>query len=301
MSQSESAVLHIDLPLKRVASGKVREVFAVDDDHLLFVASDRLSAFDVIMTNGVPGKGQILTQLAIFWFQQLAHLGPDHLVAHEVTDFPRSLAAHADLLTGRSMLVKRCDIIPIEAIVRGYLAGSGWAEYQRSGTICDIPLPPNLPESAALPLPLFTPSTKAAIGDHDENISPQRAAEIIGHDLAEQLAQRALATYRWAHDFARQRGIILADTKFEFGLREGQLILADEVLTPDSSRFWPADDYATGRSQVSFDKQFVRDWLESIHFDKQTPLSLPETVVNETRQRYVEAFERITGSSPNLP
>ena len=294
----DTAQLTIDLPLEHLASGKVREVFAVDDEHLLFVASDRLSAFDVIMKNGVPQKGIILTQMAIFWFEQLAHLGPHHLVAHEVADFPASLKAHADLLRGRSMLVKRCNIIPIEAIVRGYLAGSGWKEYQAQQTICDIPLPAGLVESSKLPTSIFTPSTKAEIGDHDENISPERAAEIIGSDLSNALSERSLATYQAAHDYAEQRGIILADTKFEFGLdSSGSLILADEVLTPDSSRFWPAADYEAGRTQASYDKQFVRNWLESIDFDKQTAITLPDDVVKGTQERYLEAYEKLTGKT----
>ena len=293
----DSAQLTIDLPLEHLASGKVREVFAVDQEHLLFVASDRLSAFDVIMNNGVPGKGIILTQMAIFWFEQLAHLGPHHLVAYDVADFPKNLQAHAAVLRGRSMLVKRCEIIPIEAIVRGYLAGSGWKEYQAKQTICDIHLPAGLVESSKLPESIFTPSTKAAIGDHDQNISPERAAEIVGQELAETLAKRSLETYQAAHDHAEQRGIILADTKFEFGLNNGDLVLADEVLTPDSSRFWPADDYEAGRSQASYDKQYVRNWLESIDFDKQSAITLPDDVVAGTQQRYVQAYEKLTGKA----
>ncbi|TVR44865.1 MAG: phosphoribosylaminoimidazolesuccinocarboxamide synthase [Planctomycetota bacterium] len=293
-------VLEIDLPLTKVASGKVREVFAVDDEHLLFVASDRLSAYDVVLRSGIPDKGKILTQMAVFWFQQLAAAKPHHLVAHEVADFPRALAPYADLLAGRSLLVKRCKIIPIEAIVRGYLAGSGWAEYERQGSVCGIPLPPGLNESARLPEPLFTPSTKAEIGDHDENISPAEAAARIGESLADSLAKRAIALYQEAHGWAAERGIVLADTKFEFGLRDGQLILADEVLTPDSSRFWPADDYAPGRPQASFDKQYVRDWLTSINFDKQTPIALPDSVVTETRRRYLEAYRILSGRDPVL-
>ena len=297
---SERALLSIELPLPRIASGKVREVFAIDDDHLLFVASDRLSAFDVIMLNGIPDKGRILTQMAVFWFEQLAHLGPHHLVSAAVEDLPQAVAAYRDQLRGRSLIVKRCDIVPLEAIVRGYLAGSGWQEYQERGSVCDIPLPAGLEQCAALPQPLFTPSTKAAIGDHDENISPQRAAEIVGADLSQAIAQRALATYQAAHDLAAEKGMILADTKFEFGLRDGQLLLADEVLTPDSSRFWDREHYQPGRNQASFDKQFVRDWLLSIDYDKHTPLTLPDEIVAETHARYCDAFQRLTGREPEL-
>ncbi|TVR07683.1 MAG: phosphoribosylaminoimidazolesuccinocarboxamide synthase [Planctomycetota bacterium] len=297
---SHDALLHIELPLARVASGKVREVFAIDDQYLLFVASDRLSAFDVIMRNGIPDKGRILTQMAVFWFEQLAHLGAHHLVSDAVDDLPAAVADHRDILRGRSLIVKRCDIIPLEAIVRGYIAGSGWQEYQQHGSICGIPLPPGLSQCAALPKPLFTPSTKAAIGDHDENISPQRATEIVGADLSQAIAERALATYQAAHDLAASKGIILADTKFEFGLRDGQLLLADEVLTPDSSRFWDRATYQPGHNQASFDKQFVRDWLLSIDYDKHTPLTLPDSIVEETRARYCQAFQRLTGRQPAL-
>lgn len=297
---ADSALLNIELPgLEKIAQGKVRDIFAVDADHLLLVASDRLSAFDVIMNNGIPDKGKILTQLSVFWFSLLGDMGPHHLVTANVDDMPAAVRAHASTLRGRSMLVKRCEILPVEAIVRGYLAGSGWKEYGSKQTVCDIPLPAGLLESSALPEVLYTPSSKAAIGDHDENISPDKAEEILG-EWARPVAERAIATYSTAANHARERGLILADTKFEFGIRDGQLILADEVLTPDSSRYWPADDYEPGRSQHAFDKQFVRDYLESINFDKSTPVTLPDEVISATRDRYLEAYQRITGTAADL-
>jgi phosphoribosylaminoimidazole-succinocarboxamide synthase len=297
-----SALLNSECPdLELVARGKVRDVYGVDDRHLLFVATDRLSAFDVVMTNGIPDKGKILTQLSVYWFDLLAPLGRHHLVATELADMPKSVQAYGDQLDGRCLLVERCRILPVEAIVRGYLAGSGWKEYRSKGTVCDIPLPDGLIESDRLPAPLFTPSTKADIGDHDENISPEKAAEIIGADHAAAVEAQAIACYEKAHAYAAERGLILADTKFEFGIADnGDMILADEVLTPDSSRYWPADDYEPGRGQQAFDKQYVRDWLEDIGFDKQTPIALPEEVIAQTRSRYIDAYRLITGSEPRI-
>jgi phosphoribosylaminoimidazole-succinocarboxamide synthase len=292
-----ACLLRADLPgLELLARGKVRDVFAVDAEHLLFVASDRLSAFDVVMANGIPGKGVILTQLSLFWFDLLKHVCPNHLITADVDAMPAAVRAHADVLRGRTMLVKRLAILPVEAIVRGYLAGSGWKEYRHAGTVCGLGLPAGLSESARLPQALYTPSTKAAIGAHDENISPARAAVILGAQAAG-VERAALALYRAAHDHAATRGIILADTKFEFGTNaQGELILADEVLTPDSSRFWPADRYAAGRAQDSYDKQYVRDWLEQIRFDKNGPgIVLPEDVIARTRAKYLDAFRQLTG------
>jgi phosphoribosylaminoimidazole-succinocarboxamide synthase len=292
-----ACLLRADLPgLELLARGKVRDVFAVDAEHLLFVASDRLSAFDVVMANGIPGKGVILTQLSLFWFDLLKHVCPNHLITADVDAMPAAVRAHADVLRGRTMLVKRLAILPVEAIVRGYLAGSGWKEYRHAGTVCGLGLPAGLSESARLPQALYTPSTKAAIGAHDENISPARAAVILGAQAAG-VERAALALYRAAHDHAATRGIILADTKFEFGTNaQGELILADEVLTPDSSRFWPADRYAAGRAQDSYDKQYVRDWLEQVRFDKNGPgIVLPEDVIARTRAKYLDAFRQLTG------
>ena len=297
-----TALLSTDCPnLKLAARGKVRDIYEIDSGHLLFVATDRLSAFDVVMRNGIPGKGVILTQLSLFWFDLLQDTVPNHLVTAELAQMPRSVQAYRDQLEGRSMMVRKLRILPIESIVRGYLAGSGWKEYQASRTVCGLPLPSGLRECDRLPSPLFTPSTKAAIGTHDENISPARAAEIIGAPLARQMEELTLAIYDRAAAHAASRGILLADTKFEFGLDPaGQMVLADEVLTPDSSRFWPADGYAPGRVQPSFDKQFVRDYLESIQFDKCTPVELPDHVIQGTLGKYLEAFRLITGSDLKL-
>jgi phosphoribosylaminoimidazole-succinocarboxamide synthase len=297
-----SVLLQSDCPgLSLLARGKVRDIYAVDDAHLLFVATDRISAFDVVMATGIPGKGRILTQLSRFWFEQLRDVCPHHMVEAEMDRMPAAVRAHRDQLEGRALLVRRLRILPVEAIVRGYLAGSGWKEYQASGTVCGIALPPGLRESDRLPAPLFTPSTKAALGTHDENISPARAAEILGDAPAREVERLSLALYTRAAEHARQRGILLADTKFEFGVdASGAVVLADEALTPDSSRFWPADDYAPGRGQRSFDKQYLRDYLESIRFDKTTPVTLPPDVVEHTLARYVEAFRLLTGRAPDL-
>jgi phosphoribosylaminoimidazole-succinocarboxamide synthase len=288
-------VLKLDLPgIKKVRSGKVREVFDLGDRFLL-VASDRISAFDVIMPNGIPQKGEVLTQISHFWFAQFSGLVPNHLLASAKDPLPKELQPFEPILGRRSMIVKKAEPLAIECIVRGYLSGSGWKEYKQSQTICGVALPAGLLESAELPEPIFTPSTKAAAG-HDENISFAEAARIIGPELAAQARDLSLKIYRAGRDYARQRGIIIADTKFEFGLFEGKLILIDEVLTPDSSRFWPADQYAPGRSQASFDKQFVRDYLETLAWDKTPPgPRLPDDVVAKTSAKYLEAYERLTG------
>jgi phosphoribosylaminoimidazole-succinocarboxamide synthase len=269
------------------SSGKVREIYELDGD-LLMVASDRISAYDVIMPNPIPDKGRVLTQMSLFWFETTADICPNHFLSEEV---PEEVA-------GRAIRVRRLDMYPIECVVRGYLSGSGWREYQESGSICGIQLPPGLRESERLPEPIFTPATKAEVGDHDENIDFERAAEIIGdRPLMEDLRRISIELYRHASDHTEARGIILADTKFEFGASPGaEVVLGDEVFTPDSSRFWPADEYAPGRSQRSFDKQYLRDWLDRIGWDHSPPgPELPEEVVANTRARYVEAHERITG------
>ncbi len=286
--------LPAEFPL--VARGKVRDVYAVGEDKLLLVATDRISAFDCILGSPIPGKGRLLTQISLFWFNLLRDLTPNHLLSASVDEYPAPLPAYRDQLEGRSTLVRRAEMVSIECVARGYLAGSGWKEYQQSRSVCGIALPEGLTESAQLPEPIFTPATKAQSG-HDENISFERAAELIGHDLAARLRDLTLAIYRRAAEYALSRGIIIADTKFEFGFVDGQLVLADEVLTPDSSRFWPAADYAPGRPQASFDKQFVRDWLETLDWNKQYPAPvLPEEVVAGTWAKYHEAFERLTGS-----
>ena len=290
-------ILQLNLPgIKRVRSGKVREVFDLGDSFLL-VASDRISAFDVIMPNGIPRKGEVLTQISHFWFEKFSALVPNHLLAKSDDPLPKNLQPFADKLVGRSMIVKKAKPLAIECIVRGYLSGSGWKEYKKSQTVCGIQLPAGLTESSELPEPIFTPSTKAE-ASHDENISFEEACKIVGSDLAAQARDLSLMIYQAGRDYARQRGIIIADTKFEFGLFEGKLILIDEVLTPDSSRFWPADQYAPGRGQPSFDKQFVRDYLETLAWNKTPPAPrLPDDVVGRTRDKYVEAYERLTSKT----
>jgi phosphoribosylaminoimidazole-succinocarboxamide synthase len=282
-------------PLTPDSSGKVRDLFDLGD-RLLLVASDRLSAFDVILDDPIPFKGEVLTKLSLFWFDLLSGVTENHLISADVADLPEQFQPHAEYLAGRFMLVKKATVFPIECIVRGYLAGSGLKEYNREGTVCGIPLPSGLVESSRLPEPIFTPSTKAEIGDHDENVSFEVAAQIIGEDAAGQLRDKSLAIYSAARDHAATRGIIIADTKFEFGIIDGKVTLVDEVLTPDSSRFWPADTYEAGKSQPSFDKQPVRDWLENSGWDKTPPPpALPATVVAETSARYIKAYELITG------
>jgi len=288
-------LLQIDLPgIPKIRSGKVRELFDLGDAFLM-VATDRISAFDCIMPNGIPRKGEVLTQISHFWFEKFAALVPNHLLAKARDPLPDQLRQFTPLLEGRSMIVKRAQPLAIECVVRGYLAGSGWKEYQQSQTVCGIKLPEGLTESAQLPEPIFTPATKAETG-HDENISFARAVEIVGADIAEQAREFSLKIYRAACAHAHDRGIIIADTKFEFGIFDGKLILIDEVLTPDSSRFWPADEYEAGRGQPSFDKQFLRDYLERIHWNKQPPApALPDYVVQKTQEKYQEAYLRLTG------
>jgi phosphoribosylaminoimidazole-succinocarboxamide synthase len=288
-------ILQLDLPgVKKLRSGKVRDIFDLGDA-LLLVASDRISAFDVIMPNGIPRKGEVLTQISHFWFEKFASLVPNHLLARANDPLPKNLQPFADQLARRSMIVKKAKPLAIECIVRGYLSGSGWKEYKQAQTVCGIPLPAGLTESAELPEPIFTPSTKAEAG-HDENISFAQAQKIVGADLAAQARDLSLKIYRAGRDYARQRGIIIADTKFEFGLSDGKLILIDEVMTPDSSRFWPADQYQPGRGQPSFDKQFVRDYLETLDWNKTPPGPvLPPDVVARTSAKYLEAYEKLTG------
>lgn len=285
--------------------GKVRDVYDLGE-HLLIVATDRISAFDYILGSGIPDKGKVLTQLSAFWFERVRDLVPHHLVSIDVADFPASTRPHHNILRGRSMLVKKTDPLPVECVARGYLSGSGLKDYQRTSAVCGIPLPPGLRDSDRLPTTLFTPATKAETG-HDENISEAQAGDIVGKDTIKRLHELTIAIYERGVEHAKTRGIIIADTKFEFGrLRPSgasasqgsaaELILIDEVLTPDSSRFWPEAEYAPGRSQPSFDKQFVRDYLERIGWNKQPPVpSLPDDVVARTREKYVEAYRRITG------
>jgi len=294
---SAPAIIESSLPasIPLIARGKVRDVYAIGDDRLLLVATDRISAFDCILGSPIPGKGRLLTQISLFWFDLFADLTPNHLISANVAQFPAPLPDYVEQLEGRSMLVRRAEMVPIECVARGYLAGSGWKEYKVSQSVCGIPLPAGLSESAQLPEPIFTPATKAQSG-HDENISFEHAAGIVGPDLAVRLRDLTLALYHRAASYALSRGIIIADTKFEFGFVDGRLVLADEALTPDSSRFWPAADYEPGRPQASFDKQYVRDWLETLDWDKRPPApALPEPVVARTWEKYQEAFERLTG------
>jgi phosphoribosylaminoimidazole-succinocarboxamide synthase len=292
---NDEPLLHLDLPgIRKVKSGKVREVFDLGD-RLLFVATDRISAFDCIMPNGIPRKGEVLTQISHFWFAQTEQIVANHLLAKADDPLPAPLQPFAAQLARRSMIVKKATPLTIECVVRGYLAGSGWKEYQKSQTVCGIALPAGLKESAELPEPIFTPATKAETG-HDENIPFETAAQLVGADIAARARDLSLRIYHFARDYARKRGIIIADTKFEFGLFEGQLVLIDEVLTPDSSRFWPADQYAPGKGQPSFDKQFVRDYLETLAWDKTPPApALPPLIVSRTQAKYLEAYERLTG------
>lgn len=288
-------VLQLELPgIKKLKSGKVREIFDLGD-RFLFVASDRISAFDVIMPNGIPRKGDVLTQISYFWFAQTESFQPNHLISKPGDPLPSNLQPFADKLAQRSMIVKKAKPLAIECVVRGYLAGSGWKEYKERQSVCGIKLPPGLKDSSELPEPVFTPATKAETG-HDENISFEQAARIVGSDVAEHVRAASLKIYNFARDYARKRGIIIADTKFEFGELDGKLILIDEVLTPDSSRFWPADQYQPGKSQPSFDKQFVRDYLETLDWNKNPPGPvLPPDVVAKTTAKYLDAYERLTG------
>ena len=275
------------------ARGKVRDIYEAGDD-LLMVASDRISAFDVVLPTPIPDKGRVLTGLSLFWFERSADIVPNHVLTADVEGFPAPFEDHREELAGRAMLVKRAQVVPIECVARGYLSGSGWKEYRQTGRVCGIALPPGLAESDRLPEPIFTPATKAAEG-HDENISLERAAELVGDGLAHRLEELTLTLYEFAAALALERGIIVADTKFEFGFADGELILVDEVLTPDSSRFWPADRYEPGGPQPSFDKQYVRDWLDASGWDHEPPApELPPDVVGQTAVRYREAYERVT-------
>jgi phosphoribosylaminoimidazole-succinocarboxamide synthase len=287
------AISQTDFPgLTLRGRGKVRDIYDLGD-HLLIVATDRLSAFDVVLTTPIPDKGRVLTQLSLFWFEKLASIVPHHVVS--ATNFGGALAPYAEALEGRSMLVQRTEPLPIECVVRGYIVGSGWKDYQKTGAICGVPLPTGLRESEKLPEPIFTPSTKATTG-HDENISFEQTVSVIGQPLAEKLRDTSIALYSRAAEYAAARGIVIADTKFEFGLLNGELIWIDEALTPDSSRFWPANQYQAGVAQQSFDKQYVRDYLERIGWNKQPPgPALPPDVVAGTREKYREAYQRITG------
>ena len=282
------------LDIKPDAQGKVRDIYDLGDK-LLMVATDRISAFDYILEDEIPHKGAVLTQISLFWLEQLKDVIGNHLISADVADLPEQFKPYADYLRGRFMLVKKAEMFPVECIVRGYLAGSGLKEYQQQGTVCGIELPEGLVNSSKLPEPIFTPSTKAEIGDHDENISFERCAQILGEDAATQLRDLAIKVYSVARDHAAENGIIIADTKFEFGVIDGQIILADEVLTPDSSRFWPGDAYEPGRDQASFDKQYVRDWLNA-NWDRQgNPPHLPQEVIERTSQKYIAAYEKISG------
>lgn len=280
--------------IEKVHSGKVREMFELGEQ-LLMVATDRISAFDVVLPDTVPYKGHVLTQLSAFWFDRLADVAANHMIAARADDFPPLLEPFRPLLAGRSMLVRKCRPLPVECVVRGYLAGSGWKEYRQTGMVCGIRLPPGLKESDRLPEPIFTPATKASDG-HDENITFDRAVETLGPETAEEVRSISLELYRRAGEYALERGIIICDTKFEFGLEGSRLLLIDEALTPDSSRFWPADEYVPGGAQPSFDKQYIRDYLEGLDWDKNPPgPPLPSTVIQATSERYREAYRRLTG------
>ena len=288
-------VLETNIGLRQPSRGKVRDIYDLGDK-LLIVASDRLSAFDVVMTNGIPYKGIVLTRISRFWFDFLADSIEHHLISDNVANFPEPFCDHGKQLAGRSMLVKKVDVLPVECVVRGYLAGSGWKEYQQSGTVCGQKLPAGLKQCEKLPELIFTPATKAELGEHDENISFERCVEIIGQDAADYVRSKSTEIFEKASEYAESKGIILADTKFEWGIVDGKIILIDEVLTPDSSRFWPADKYQAGRDQESFDKQFVRNYLESVNFDKSGPgVKLPEDITAKTSNKYIEGYERLTG------
>jgi phosphoribosylaminoimidazole-succinocarboxamide synthase len=283
--------------LKLMRRGKVRDVYEVDDNHLLIVATDRISAFDCVLPTPIARKGEVLTALSRFWFEKLGHIVPHHLVATETASMPEAVRQHEETLRGRSMLVRRTDVFPIECVVRGYITGSGWKDYLRTGEVCGHRLPTGLSESEQLPEPIFTPSTKAEVG-HDENISERRMSEILGEEVTASLRDISLQVYKEASEYARTCGIIIADTKFEFGRdKDGRIIIIDEVLTPDSSRFWPADKYEPGKSQPSFDKQFVRDYLETLNWNKQPPAPpLPPEIAQATTERYLEAYRLLAGS-----
>jgi phosphoribosylaminoimidazole-succinocarboxamide synthase len=287
------ALTSSQIPGHAPRTGKVRDIYDFGD-RLLFIATDRISAFDWVLPTGIPDKGRVLTQMSLFWFGRLSV--PNHLIGEDLSALPLPAGTPREDLAGRSLVVRKTQVFPVECVVRGYLAGSGWKEYQQTQSVCGIKLPPGLQESSQLPEPIFTPATKAESG-HDENISFERMSEIVGADDARALRQLSLQIYREASEYARSKGIIIADTKFEFGRVDGKIILIDEVLTPDSSRFWPADRYQPGRGQPSFDKQFVRDWLETTGWDKQSPPpAAPAEIVGKTRAKYIEAYELLTGN-----
>lgn len=292
---SNQALLESKLPDRDpIARGKVRDMYDLGDE-MLIVTTDRISAFDWVEPVGVPDKGKVLTHMSMFWFEMMQDIVPHHVISMDINDFPKDFQEHADQFEDRSMLVKKCDMFPVEFVIRGYLTGSGWKQYKEDGTVGGIPIPAGMVESEIFPAPLYSPATKATDG-HDINITPEQAAEIIGEDWNTKTSAAALAVYERGRDFAATKGIILCDTKFEFGICNGELILADEVLTPDSSRFWPADQYEAGRGQPSFDKQFVRDWLETTDWDKNSPPPpLPDEIIEKTREKYVEAYRLITG------
>jgi phosphoribosylaminoimidazole-succinocarboxamide synthase len=297
----DPVLLHTELPdLQLHASGKVRDVFRLDGDRLLFVATDRISAFDYVLATGIPHKGRVLTQISLFWFDFLKDIVPNHLVTADVSQFPPDLKKYEDQLGGRSMIVMRAEMFPVECVVRGYISGSAWKEYKATGSVSGIQLPAGLRESDQLPEPIFTPATKATTG-HDENISFEVMTRILGAEISEQLRDLTLKIYQKASEYAHGRGIILADTKFEFGRTPQGITLADEVLTPDSSRFWPADKYKPGSAQESYDKQYVRDYLEQIRWNKQPPApALPQDVARKTSEKYLEAYEQLTGRKLNV-
>lgn len=292
----DSVVLRTDYPdLELHTSGKVRDVYSLDNEHLLFVATDRISAFDYVLATGIPHKGRVLTQISLFWFEFLKDLVPNHFVTADVNRYPATVRPYAGELRGRSMMVIRAEMFPVECVVRGYLSGSGWKEYKASGKVCGMQLPQGLKESDPLPEPIFTPATKATTG-HDINISFEEMCKLVDPGLSRQLRDVSLKIYEKAADYARQRGIIIADTKFEFGQTAHGITLADEVLTPDSSRFWPADKYQPGKAQESYDKQYVRDYLEEIRWNKQPPApALPLEVARRTSEKYLEAYRQLTG------
>ena len=281
--------------MKKISSGKVREIYEVDEDKLLLVVSDRISAFDYILPSLVPNKGKILNQISEFWFNYIQDIIPNHVISTDIKDFPKEF--QTEEFEGRSMLVKKLKMIPVECIVRGYITGSGWKSYQKDGTVCGITLPEGLQESEKLPEPIFTPTTKAAEG-HDENISFEEVCELIGKDLAEELRAKTIEIYSKCAEYALAKGVIIADTKFEFGLDEnGALVIGDEVLTPDSSRFWPASDYQVGRGQKSFDKQYIRDWIKSTGYDPESGTPIPNDVIDVTVNKYKEAYQILTGKN----
>ncbi|MFC1677815.1 phosphoribosylaminoimidazolesuccinocarboxamide synthase [Planctomycetota bacterium] len=288
-------ILQTNIEGQEPIRGKVRDIYDLGDK-MIIVATDRISAFDVIMTNGIPYKGIVLTQISRFWFELIGKEVAHHMITDDVSQFPEPFCSHPDQLEGRSMLVKKVEVLPIECVIRGYLAGSGWKEYKKTQTVCGNKLPEGLTQCAKLPELIFTPATKAEVGDHDENISFEKCVDIIGAERGEYVMNASMGVFQKGSDYAETKGIILADTKFEWGIADGQVILIDEVLTPDSSRFWPADKYEAGRDQESYDKQFVRNYLESINFDKSGEgVELPEDIVTKTSNKYIEAYEQLTG------